>query len=114
MGEKIKVKVKGKNLPQAIWRLYGAGLALEELKAQKGATWPGFNLAKALVEKVHADLRAEMAGEALRAAARSGVDVGASRAVLTSIYKGEIVMEVEMADLADLADEGDEADRSEE
>jgi hypothetical protein len=105
MSTREKLSPKSDKLNRIVWRTYGSAMVQEALKSEK-CTLPGFALAVALAEKIVADNRAELAGTALREAAKYGADIARSTGVFTTVENNAVVLEVEYPDLADMT--GDE------
>ena len=101
MSIKLEVPVTNKRVLEAIWQVYGMARIKQILDTHKGASFPGFALASALVDAEFAKARAEMSGEAFREVARAGHDIGKSLSVTIGSKNGDPVIEVEMPDLAD-------------
>lgn len=104
MSERIKVPVSDKHA-RVFWQIYGLGLAVEALGGDKPVSaLPGFALAKALVEKELAEMRAGHAASAYRAVAAAGHDVSNIRSILSTVDGDRLVLEIEPADLVDVAE----------
>lgn len=101
MSERIHFEAPDK-LKGMVWETYGVAVALEALGGDKPkSVLPGFMLAVALVEVELAEMRARLAGEVYRAAAKAGHDITKLASIHTCIKNGVPVVEVEPADLID-------------
>jgi hypothetical protein len=100
MSVETELKVKSPKALRAIYEVYGMARIKEALE-EKAASYPGFALAQAIVEREFADARGVMSAELLREAARQGVDVGRSMAIATRFDGNKVFIGIGMPDLAD-------------
>lgn len=108
MAEQEKIQVEpDAETRRVISELHGAAIVLTALLDgdKPKSTLPGFALAKAIVEKEVADMRAQMAGAVYRCAAKAGHDVSNLTSIYTTVGKdGTPKIELCPADLVDRAE----------
>lgn len=98
MGERHTIEVKNSSLGNNIAQAAGIEQVREALHkhGRNLDNQVGFTLAIAITEGLAAEMRAKIAGDALREAHRAGIDIGQSKEIYASLLGRYPFIEIEM------------------